>query len=108
MNDEQFSRTLQSIGQSCFVKYFDYFSSKTLNREDIIEKLKSETNYTDASCVSRTGHAKSIISAGLAKKALNTVISSQSARVSSETREKAKELLMQLNTKAWHGHVLTL
>ncbi|MBH0094585.1 hypothetical protein [Pseudoalteromonas sp. SCQQ13] len=98
MNDEQFSRTLQSVGQSCFVKYFDVFSSKTLSREDIIEKLKSETNYTDGSCVSRTGHAQSIINAGLAKKALEAVISSQSTRILPETREKAQSLLVQLNT----------
>ena len=98
MNDEQFSRTLQSVGQSCFVKYFESFSSKILSREDIIEKLKSETDYTDGSCVSRTGHAQSIISAGLAKKAFETVISSPSPKVLSETRTKAKELLAQLNT----------
>lgn len=98
MNYEQFARTLQSVGQSCFVKYFESFSSNTMSREDIIEKLKSETNYTDGSCVSRTGHAQSIISAGLAKKALETVISSPSPRVSNEIREKAQQLLVQLNT----------
>lgn len=54
MNDEQFVRTLKSVGQRCFVKFFDSFSSKVLSREDIIEKLKSETNYIEGSCVSRT------------------------------------------------------
>ncbi len=105
MNDEQFARTLQSVGQSCFVKYFDSFSSKTMTREDIIEELKSETNYTDGSCVSRTSHAQSIISAGLAKKALETVISSQSPRVLAETREKAQNLLTQLNRNNKDSHL---
>ncbi|WP_300583265.1 hypothetical protein [uncultured Pseudoalteromonas sp.] len=60
--------------------------------------LKSKTNYTDGSCESRTGHAQSIISAGFTKKALETVISSQLPRVSTETREKALKLLAQLKT----------
>ncbi|WP_157198202.1 hypothetical protein [Methylomonas sp. DH-1] len=98
MNDEQFSRTLQSVGQTCFVRFFGEFSSKTLSREGIIEKLKSETNYTEGSCVSRTGHARSIINAGLSKKALETVISSDSPKVSAETREQARRWLEQLST----------
>ena len=81
LNDEQFTRTLQSVGQSCFVKFFDAFSSESLSREDIIEKLKSETDYTEGSCISRTGHAQSIIREGYAKKALQTVIASDSRRV---------------------------
>lgn len=98
MNDEQFTRNLQSVGQSCFVKYFDEFSSPTISREDVIEKLKFETDYTEKSCASRTGHARSIIAAGLATKALKKIVSSDSALVSEETREKASELLRRYNT----------
>lgn len=36
MNDEQLSRTLQSVGQACFVRFFGEFSSNTLSREDIV------------------------------------------------------------------------
>ncbi len=89
MNNEQFTRTLQSVGQSCFVKFFDTFSSSSLSREDIIEKLKSETNYTEKSCISRTGHAQSIVKNGFAKKALGTVIASDSLRVTDETRKQS-------------------
>jgi len=96
MNDHQFKRTLQSVGQSCFVKYFNSFSSEILTREDIIEKLESETNYTRKSCTSRTGHAQRIINSGLAKKALETIISSQSPKVANETKDSAKKLLIQI------------
>lgn len=97
MNNEQFTRTLQSVGQSCFVKFFDTFSSSSLSREDIIEKLKSETNYTEKSCISRSSHARSIIKNGFAKKAFETVIASDSPGVTDETRKKAKQLLSKLS-----------
>jgi len=98
LNDEQFTRTLKSVGQSCFINYFDVFSSDSLSREDIIEKLKSETEYTEGSCISRTGHAQRIIREGFAKRAIETVISSDSPRVSEETRMKAQQLLKMMNT----------
>lgn len=97
MNDEQFTRNLQSVGQSCFVKYFEEFASPTMSREDVIEKLKSGTEYTEKSCVSRTSHARSIIAAGLAAKALKKVVSSDSHLVSEGTREKANQLLERYN-----------
>jgi len=98
LNQKQFTRNLQSVGQSCFVKFFETFSSSSLSREDIIEKLKSETNYTEKSCNSRTGHAQSIVNNGFAKKALEAVIASNSPKVSNETRMQAQQLLNKLNT----------
>lgn len=97
MTEEQLSRTLQSVGQSCFVKFFGEFSS-SLSREDVVEKLKSATDYTEGSCKSRTGHARSIINAGLAKTALNIIISSDSPRVSKLTRDEARQWLQKLNS----------
>ena len=98
MNDEQLSRTLQSVGQTCFVRFFGDFSSSVISREEVIEKLKSETNYTEGSCISRTGHARAIINAGLAKEALKIVASSESKKVSEETRKQAHNWLKKLNT----------
>ncbi|GGX73794.1 hypothetical protein GCM10007392_46610 [Saccharospirillum salsuginis] len=97
MNDEQLMRNLQSVGKSCFVKYFDEFASPTTSREDVIKKLMSESDYTEKSCVSRTSHARSIIAAGLAEKALKKIVSSDSPLVPRETREKANELLKMYN-----------
>ena len=98
MNEEQLSRTLQSVGQACFVEFFGEFSSSTISREEIIEKLKPETNYTEGSCISRTGHARAIIKAGLANEALKIVASSKSQRVSEETRKQAHNWLKKLIT----------
>lgn len=98
MNEEQLSRTLQSVGQACFVKFFYEFSSGAISREEIVEKLRSETNYTEGSCISRTGHARAIIKAGLAKEALKIVASSESPRVSEETRKQAHNWLKKLST----------
>ena len=98
MNNEQFERNLQSVGQACFVEFFDDFSSKTISREDVVELLSSKTKYTEKSCISRTGHARSIINAGRAQEALEKIINSSSARVTVPTKEKAKELLSKLNT----------
>ena len=47
MNDTKFSRTLKSVGQSCFVQFFEEFSYKTMTNEQVVEKLRQETNYTE-------------------------------------------------------------
>jgi hypothetical protein len=91
MNEEQLARNLQSIGMQVFVKYFDVFSSNR-SREDVIEVLKSSTNYSEKSCVSRTGHARAILAAGLGHQALNIVVASDSPRISKEIRALAQEL----------------
>lgn len=95
MNDEQFTRALQSVGQSCFIKYYHVFSSSSLSREDVIERLKSETGYTENSCISRLGHARRIINAGFTSRALETIVNSP--RSSSETKTRAVGILTELN-----------
>jgi len=96
MTDEQLERNLKSIGQTCFVKYFELFASHTINRTEIIETLKKETDYTEKSCISRTGHSQSIVRSGRASDALKLVIRSKSPRVSKETRKRAGEFLLNL------------
>lgn len=90
MNDKQLVRNLQSVGKRCFVSYFALFASTENNSADIVEILKSENSFTEKSCKSRTSHARSIVRAGLGKKALQIVAIS---RVSEETRAKITELL---------------
>ncbi len=99
LNDEKLARNLQSVGQACFVKYFELFASEPIDRADIIETLKTETLYTEKSCISRTSHAQSIFRAGLGKEALKIVVSSNSPHVSEETRAKAKELIIKYSGK---------
>ena len=98
MTEEQFNRTLKSVGQSCFVKFFEVFSSKTISREEMIEKLKSETDYTEGSCISRTGHAKSLIEAGFAGRVFEQVLNSNSSKISDETRAIARKHHINSNT----------
>ena len=93
LNEKQLARNIQSVGKSCFVKYFNLFASESINRIDIIEILKNENTYSEKSCISRTGHAKSIINAGLGVKALQSVVDSDSRRISEETRIKAQKLI---------------
>ena len=96
MNEKQLERNLKSIGQTCFVKYFELFASTTIDKTDKIEILKKETDYTEKSCISRTGHAQSVIKAGRAYDALNMIIISKSPRVSEKTRGRAEDLLSEL------------
>lgn len=95
MNDDQLVRSLQSVGMTCFVKYFEYFASD-IPREDVIEKLRQATNYTPNSCASRTSSSRRIIRFGLAKKALTLVVCSESPIITKETKEKALRLIQKL------------
>jgi hypothetical protein len=95
MNDDQLVRSLQSVGMTCFVKYFEYFAGD-IPREDVIEKLKKTTTYTANSCASRTSTARRIIKYGLAKKALALVIGSESPSIRNTTREEAQRLSQKL------------
>lgn len=61
-----------------------------------VEKLRAETDYTEGSCISRTGHARSIINAGRAEAALNIIISSDSPRVSEKTRKDALQWIQKI------------
>ena len=97
MNMKQLSRTLQSVGKTCFVKFFSHFSSHAMSHIEIVEILKRETDYSEKSCISRTGHAQRIIKEGHAQEALRMVISSKSSRITSEIREEAQQLLNSLN-----------
>ncbi len=81
---------------SCFVKFFDIFSSDSLSREDIIKKLKRDTDYTEESCSSRTGHAQMIIRNGFAREAMKTIRESSSPKVSTETKTQAEKWLTKL------------
>lgn len=93
MNAKQLARNLQSVGKSCFVKYFSLFASESVDRTGIIEVLKSETAYSEKSCASRASHARSIIRAGLGIKALESVVDSESTQISDETRKDARDLI---------------
>ena len=87
MNDQQLKRNLQSISKEGFVKYFHLFSDFSRSNEEVVAVIKSEMDYTDKSCKSRTSHARSIIKAGRARDAL--IIISKSVRVPASVKDEA-------------------
>ncbi len=82
------NRTLNSIGKSTFVKY--YFSFKIMSCEECIAQF--EEDYTDKAKRTRTTHAQRIFRENKQLEALDIII--QSNRVDSNTRNRAKEILI--------------
>jgi hypothetical protein len=89
MHDYQLSDALNSMGKACFVEYYCKFADFSLSNKEVVELLMK--NYTKGVSTIRVSRARSIIRAGRAKDALTII--SQAARVSPQTRARAKELL---------------
>lgn len=87
------NRSLQTVGQGCFVKYFGLFNEKVGNRASIIDALRTETDYTENSCASRASHGLRICREGRAEEALRIIASSTSRSVPSNVRHQARVLL---------------
>lgn len=96
MDDNQLERTLRSIGMRVFVEYFDYFADSRIPAVDMIERLFQQENFTEKSCRSRTGHARSIIRSGRSSDALRLVV--DSTRVEASIKKRAEQLLKKLNS----------
>lgn len=94
MNEGQLKRTLQSVGMQCFVDYFDIFSSDRHSKEDIIEYLFEENDFTEKSCKSRTNHAKRIFKESRQIDALKLIESSK--RMKLYTKLQASKLRTKL------------
>ena len=98
MTDQQLDRNLQSTGREVFVTYFKEFYDRSRSNEDIAAQIEEERGYTANSCRSRTGHARGIIGAGRAMEALITVSRSTSPLVPGHIKEKAAELVRELES----------
>jgi hypothetical protein len=90
MSDERLKLYLRSMGMSCFVRYYHLWSSDSV---DAIETLKTETDYTETSCRTRTAHGRAIINAGRGHDGLQIVLSSESPLITKEIRDAARSLL---------------
>lgn len=73
MNDQRLERNLQSVGMTCFVRYFHEFASRSLPNDAVAGILLERERYTEHSCRSRVSHARSIINAGRAQRALGMI-----------------------------------
>ena len=98
MNDQQLDRTLRSIGREVFVTYFKEFCDRSRSNEGIAAQIEEERGYTAKSCRSRTSHARNIIGAGRAIDALIMVSRSTSPLVLRHIKEKAAELVRELES----------
>ena len=91
MDDRKLKDNLESIGKECFVTYFKKFSNPQLTNREIAAPMEKERSYTWKSCQSRTSHARSIISAGRAKDALEIIRDSKGV-IDQRIRDKAARL----------------
>jgi hypothetical protein len=91
MNEKQLDRAIQSVGKSCFVKYFENFRDSNQKYADLVELLKREENYTENASKTRVSKARNIITNGHAEEIL--VVISKSGRLDDDIIKKAKDLL---------------
>ncbi len=70
MDDQQLIRTLRSVGMEVFETFYDQFADESLTNQQIAALVKERRNYTDGSCRSRVGHARTIIRKGRGTDAL--------------------------------------
>lgn len=91
MTPVQVTRSLQSIGKACFVKYLKEFANVSLSSEDLIELLQTNERYKKSGCITRISQARRIIRTGQTKAALVETI--KSPRLADETVAMANELL---------------
>lgn len=94
MNESQLKRTLYSIGMGCFMDYFDLFNSHRHSKEDLIEYLLEQNDFTEKSCRSRVSHALRIFRENKQIDALKIISSSK--RVHPYTKLKAAKLHAEL------------
>lgn len=93
-NPTNLNRTLKSAGKECFVYYFPLFNDKSLSNGEVAEIIKSERNYTDKACKSRTRHSRMIIDSGNLIEALKNIISSK--KVTPSAVKSAEKYLNEL------------
>jgi DNA invertase Pin-like site-specific DNA recombinase len=81
-------RALNSVGKTCFVKYYKEFAS---NRpvEDIVELLLNEEGYAETASRTRVNNARKIIRQDLSNQALDLVINSNHSLVTEEIKKIA-------------------
>jgi DNA invertase Pin-like site-specific DNA recombinase len=85
-------RALNSVGKTCFVKYYEEFASDK-PVEDIVEILLNQEGYAETASRTRVNNARKIIRQGLSNQALELVVSSNHSLVTQDVKEKASSLL---------------
>ncbi len=94
MDQEQLKRTLNSVGKSCFVKYFNEFKNPAYSNQELVYLLHRNEGYEKTACNTRVTKSRKIFREGMEKEALEIIISSQ--KVDVKTYEGAKDILISL------------
>lgn len=90
MDDTQLKRSLQSIGLTCFIKYFEAFENKDIENVDLIEGLMKVENYYESGAKKRVSQSRRIIKEERVADALNIIIESQ--KVEEWVKSKAESI----------------
>lgn len=81
-------RALNSVGKTCFVKYYEEFASDK-PVEDIVEILLNQEGYAETASRTRVNNARKIIRQGLSNQALDLVINSSHSLVTEDIKKIA-------------------
>lgn len=102
MNESQLKRSLYSIGMGCFIDYFDLFYSRQHSKEDLVEYLFEQNDFTEKSCKSRVSHALRIFRENKQIEALKLI--EMAKRVHPHTKLQAAKLHAKLTMSPINFH----
>lgn len=95
MKQEQIKRNLQSVGMSCFVRYFRMFNDRSISDNAAVETLRREEGYAEGACRTRVSVSRRLIAEGYARPALYMVAHAE--KVDETTRKLAHSFLEELS-----------
>lgn len=90
MDTKSLKRTLNSVGKSCFVKYYDDFKDTNISKEALIETISSNEDYDEGATLTRVNSARRIFKYDMENEALNLIINSK--RIDFNVKQKAISL----------------
>ena len=90
MDDAQLKRCLQSIGLTCFIKYFEAFENTNIENLDLIEGLMKIEKYAESGAKTRVSQSRRIIKEDRVVDALNFIIESQ--KIEEWVKSKAQSI----------------
>ncbi|HTN41556.1 MAG TPA: hypothetical protein VLZ84_10420 [Asticcacaulis sp.] len=73
MEDHQLTKSLKSIGKSCFVKNFELFGNAEISDLDAMQFLMDDQGYEQTGARTRVREGRRIIEAGRAKDAFRLI-----------------------------------
>lgn len=97
MTNDQYTGAINSIGKTCFVRFYDILSDYKYSELEVQGVLRYQMGYTQGSCRIRTSASKKIIDEGVSDRVFRDVIASRSPKVSQETKLQAKFWLNQIS-----------